>query len=345
MSYFVMECHPSYVVLLDEEGKFLKAANLHYEVGQKVYNPVLMKEKPKKRPAIRWISSGIAAAAACLLLLFGISYYRSYMAPYSSIYLTINPEVQIDLNRQGKVTGLTGLNEDGEQLLEGYDGRGKDKVTAADELIDRAIEMGFLAEGGRIVFSIDSPDEALFQEYGIELRSGVAEHLDGQIGVTIEIVRRKNGGEEEKSPDNTVQDSKVPETELSSAPETAMTETEPSSAEETAAPETQPSSAAAPVIPETQPPSVPAPAIPETQPPSVPAPVIPETNPPSVPAPAQPPAALPTNAGDTDYGPGNDGATDYIPPGNNTPPSADSDYGSGDDGDSNYSDDDGPEED
>ena len=35
MSYVVMECHPGYVVLLDEEGRFLKAANLRYEVGQR----------------------------------------------------------------------------------------------------------------------------------------------------------------------------------------------------------------------------------------------------------------------------------------------------------------------
>ena len=38
MSYLVMECHPGYVVLLDEEGRFLKAANLRYETGQTVYD-------------------------------------------------------------------------------------------------------------------------------------------------------------------------------------------------------------------------------------------------------------------------------------------------------------------
>ena len=49
MSYIVMECHSSYAILLDEEGRFLKAANLHYQVGQRVYDPVLMKEKPEKK--------------------------------------------------------------------------------------------------------------------------------------------------------------------------------------------------------------------------------------------------------------------------------------------------------
>lgn len=198
MSYLVMECHPGYAVLLDEEGRFFKAANLQYEVGQRVYDPVLMREEPQKQShTIRWIGSAVAAIAACLLLVFGIGYYQNYLQPYSSIYLTINPEVQMDLNRQGTVVDLTGTNEDGEKLLEGYDGKGKDKVTVADELIDRAIAMGFLSEGGQISFSIDSPDEAMFQEYGMQLRTQVEEYLDGRMTVMIEIVNYQNGQREE----------------------------------------------------------------------------------------------------------------------------------------------------
>ncbi len=83
--------------------------------------------------------------------------------------------------------GLTGINEDGRTLLDGYDGNGKDKIIVADELIDRAIDMGFLSEGGEISFSIDTPDIVLFQEYGIELRTNVTQHLDGRITVTIAI--------------------------------------------------------------------------------------------------------------------------------------------------------------
>ena len=45
MKYMVMECRPSYAILLDEEGCFKKAANLHYEVGQIVEDPVLMRDR------------------------------------------------------------------------------------------------------------------------------------------------------------------------------------------------------------------------------------------------------------------------------------------------------------
>ena len=220
MSYLVMECHPGYAVLLDEEGRFLKAANLRYEVGQTVYDPVLMKETTERqRHTMRWISSGIAAIAACFLLFFGIHYYQKYLQPYSSIYLTINPTVQMDLNRQGTVVRLTGINEDGKALLEGYDSKGKDKVTVADELIDRAIEMGFLSEGGQVSFSIDSPDDALFQEYGTELRTKVTEHLDGRITITIEITNHQDGQGQE-SPENS--SSSTPSQPSSSQPESTL---------------------------------------------------------------------------------------------------------------------------
>ena len=42
MKYIVMECHFSYAILLDEEGRFLKAAYRGYQVGQSVYDPVLV---------------------------------------------------------------------------------------------------------------------------------------------------------------------------------------------------------------------------------------------------------------------------------------------------------------
>ena len=201
MKYMVMECHTGYAVLLDEEGRFWKAADLHYEVGQTVENPVLMKQpQPSGRRRItRLVSSTVAAAAACLFLIFGFSYYQNYLRIYSSIYLSINPEVQMDLNRYGNVVRLTGTNEDGARLLEGYNGRGKDKLTVADELIDRAIEMGFLSEGGQVSFFIDSPEDALFQEYGTELRTEINEHLDGRITITIEIVNYQNTPETESS--------------------------------------------------------------------------------------------------------------------------------------------------
>ena len=65
MKYLVMECKTGYAVLLDEEGRFRKAANLHYQVGETVEDPVLMRDPSNQnRSRILRIGSGVAALAA-----------------------------------------------------------------------------------------------------------------------------------------------------------------------------------------------------------------------------------------------------------------------------------------
>ena len=320
MSYLVMECHPGYAVLLDEEGRFLKAANLRYEIGQTVYNPVLMKETPeRRRHTVRWISSGIAAIAACFLLFFGIRYYQNYIQPYSSIYLTINPEVQMDLNRQGTVVGLTGTNEDGKALLEGYDGKGKDKVTVADELIDRAIEMGFLSEGGQVSFSIDSPDDALFQEYGTELRTKVTEHLDGRITITLEIVNHKDGQGQESPGSSSSPVSSQPTSSPSASSQPASTS--PPSSKPSQPTVTTPASSGSTDYDDT-----------DYRPGS-------DGN-----TDYTSPASSTTAPVDTDYGPGSDGDTDYTNGETDYDPD-NNDKDDDDDGDSGYNEDDDSDDD
>lgn len=225
MNYIVMECHPGYVILLDEAGRFFRAANLQYEVGQRVSDPVLLQQaKPaKKRGILRWLSRGAVAAAAALVVLFGWNYYQNNVMPYTSIYLSINPEVRILLNRRGTVVHLEGTNADGKKLLEGYDGKGKDKTTAAEELVDRAIEMGFLSEGGCVSFSIDAPDDVLFQEYETALQTGVTRHLSGRMTIVIEIT--DSAGSPETSQSQSTQQTASSQAQ-SSLPDTGQTGTE-----------------------------------------------------------------------------------------------------------------------
>ncbi|MBE6918571.1 MAG: hypothetical protein E7469_02675 [Ruminococcaceae bacterium] len=180
MKYIVMECYPSFVILLDEDGRFHKAANLHYAVGDTVTEPVLMRQhRLRRRKASPWAYAA-GALAACLTLLLGLLVYQLFMYPVSSIVLRMNPEVRMDLNSRGSVVELTGLNSDAAALLQGYDGRGKDSLTVSRELIGRAMAMGFLSEGDKVVFTINTPDEVRFIQYGTALRQGVG-------GVTVEI--------------------------------------------------------------------------------------------------------------------------------------------------------------
>ena len=192
MKYMIMECHTSYAVLLDENGCFWKAANRRYQIGQTVEDPVLMREAGAgKRMKLRAVMAA-AVAAACFLLAF-TGYYRDYMVMETAVYLTINPSVRMELNRKGQVMNVSGINEDGRKLLEGYRQGSRERLTVAKELIGRAAQMGYLSAGGTVVVDIDAPEEAVFQKYGVELRTELADYLRETLEVEIQIVKHDGG--------------------------------------------------------------------------------------------------------------------------------------------------------
>lgn len=201
MKYIVMECHYSYAVVLDENGRFIKAANMHYEVGQTVTDifelrepdhapwniedetqPVTVTGKKKSR---RWFSH-IAAMAACMVLIFTVLFQIDHTA-YGSVFVTINPEVRIDVNKKDMVIGLTGVNEDGKDLIKNYSYKRKNLDLVMDELVDLAIEKQYLAEGGQISLGFSGEHKEWISEHKTHLNEHLNEYLNEKMTITIEI--------------------------------------------------------------------------------------------------------------------------------------------------------------
>ena len=157
MNYLVMEVHPAYAVVLDEEGRFLKAANLRYQVGDTVQDIVELRRPQKKRPVLWKPLSGLAGLAACLCLVF-FGYYQPNFTPYGALRIQINPDVKLTLSRTDRVLELEGLNEDGQTLIEGYDYSGKDRKDVTEELVERAIDLGYLSGGETVSITVSSSD-------------------------------------------------------------------------------------------------------------------------------------------------------------------------------------------
>ncbi len=192
MKYLVMECHIAYAVVLSDSGQFLKVANMHYEVGQTVTHVVEMTPPqtaavPSKKANRRWMPA-LASMAACLVLVFG-GFFMNRM-PYASVYMAINPEVRIDVSRTDRVVGVTGVNADGLDLLEGYAPGSRDLDLVMDELVDRAIDMGYLHEGGKITLMLDANDKWV-TDHEADLNDHLTQHLKDSISVTIDIVPQK----------------------------------------------------------------------------------------------------------------------------------------------------------
>ena len=185
MEYLVMECGLSYAVVMDQDGRILKVPNLGYTVGQTLEDVVLLPERPAKatihKRVARW---GTMVACLCLLLL-GSWVWQS---PIGTVRMQINPDVQMSVNRFDRVVALEGLNEDGTSLIDGYRAYGKGMKTVSDELADRAMELGYLSDGGQITLTVDSEkgdwktaaEELLLLELDIHFEHRVTVTVDGR---------------------------------------------------------------------------------------------------------------------------------------------------------------------
>ena len=116
MRYLVMECGFSYAVVLDQQGRFLKVANLGYAVGQTVDSVIPFQEEQKKSRTSRRVIP-VLAAAACLCLVF-LGGFQYILSPYGTVRIQINPDVMISVNRWDYAVDVEGMNDDGEELVE-----------------------------------------------------------------------------------------------------------------------------------------------------------------------------------------------------------------------------------
>ena len=187
MKYLVMECHPGYAVVLDDNGRFWKVANLQYEVGQ-VVSQVIKIESSSQLPSSsrrRTVFWTLASAAACICLIaFGS--WQMLMMPFGFVRLKINPDVQITVNRMDYVIGLEGLNSDGQDLIDQYSYQWKKIGQVSDELADRAVEMGYLSSGGVIHLTVQSDHETWRTATENQIQTELEIHTENSITIVVE---------------------------------------------------------------------------------------------------------------------------------------------------------------
>ena len=227
-------------------------------------------------------------------------YYQPNFTPYGALRIQINPDVELTLSRTDRVLELEGLNEDGQSLIAGYEYSGKDREDVTGELVERAIDMGYLSGGETVSITVTSADA----DWQAREEQAAREDLEERYGETIVI-------------------------QIGPAPEE-----EP--ATEVVIPVAPPSPTPSPT-PDPTPEPVPAPT-PAPSAPPVPSadPGITDYDDTDY----GPNADGVTDYEDTDYGPYSDGVTDYEPPDDGPYVDGDTDYEDRDDGDDRDDDDD-----
>lgn len=127
----------------------------------------------------------VIAAAALVVVLLVLLPLMPQQQVYASVYMTINPQVRIDVSSDDTVIGLHGLNSDGEQLIAGYTFRQKTLELVLDELVERAVDMAFLPENGQVTLKLDADDSEWISTHSRTLASQSEDQTVGQISVQV----------------------------------------------------------------------------------------------------------------------------------------------------------------
>lgn len=177
MKYIVMECNEGYAVLMDEESRFVKAADLSYEVGQTVTDPLIMNSDEHRARKITLHISRAAAVAACLVLMVsaGSIYYSRNLKPHSTVLISSDANIRLELNKKGKVLHIRCDDSIGREILKDYNGKGKDMLTVANEILELEKEKGVISNGDTVDFYIESDNSKDYDTYRNNVEKGIAD--------------------------------------------------------------------------------------------------------------------------------------------------------------------------
>ena len=178
MKYQVMECHPGYAVLMDEDARFVRAANLHYAVGQTVTNPVLMQADTEKRGITHTQIIRIAAIAACLILMsavgLGIYFKTARSKPQSVVMLVEEKRYEMALNSSGDVIYIRSESENGESYTDSYDEQPLALASAVESVLQSSIDTGVIAAEEPVQIFLAAENEKSGQKIKEEIEQEAA---------------------------------------------------------------------------------------------------------------------------------------------------------------------------
>ena len=198
MKYLVMECHPGYAIVLDNDGRFIKAANMNYEVGQTLYNITEFVEMPAEHTIDNKTDStnehnisktkilslknhrrlyNLIASAACICLIALNSWYFVFMT-YATVEVKINPDVLIYVNSFNYVKNIRSLNSDGDAILEDYNYKCKKLSDVSLELTKTANAMGYLENNNDISIIVRSKHNKWAEKAELTINNEIDSYLN-----------------------------------------------------------------------------------------------------------------------------------------------------------------------
>lgn len=117
-----------------------------------------LREKMQKRRQI-FVPRYLVAAMACLcLMVFGGNWL--YFTPTAAISIDINPSIELEVNRFGRVLSVTGCNDDGRQLADTLHIKHLAYADAVEQILSTETMTDLLARDEVLSIGVIGSDEA-----------------------------------------------------------------------------------------------------------------------------------------------------------------------------------------
>ncbi|PZD94602.1 hypothetical protein DNH61_16695 [Paenibacillus sambharensis] len=136
----VVEINPRYSIVLTPDGEYKRVAAGDYRIGEEIS---LQDVRRRRSRGMLW--SCTAAVMVILVLLIPNLWPAASAEPAVYVTMDINPSIEMGLSVQGKVVSLSGLNEDGQRIVDGmaYEGQPVQQVTAS--IMKRVCDLEYLS--------------------------------------------------------------------------------------------------------------------------------------------------------------------------------------------------------
>ncbi len=124
----------------------------------------------------------MSAAAACFVIGM-FSYYMIVLHSQATVYLDVNPGIQLELNSREEVISAEAANRDGEIILEDMDLKHTDLDVAVNAVLGSMVRHGYLSKAeDMVLLSVDSSDRNKSEKLRTEISEEIRTCLDSMVG-------------------------------------------------------------------------------------------------------------------------------------------------------------------
>lgn len=124
----------------------------------------------------------LSMIAACLVLCTAVYLYRNLYVQ-TTVYLDVNPSVELQTNTREKVVKAVAHNKDGEKILADMELRNTDVHVALNAILGSMVKQGYLSEAKHmILLSVEGDNQEKADEMCVRLEKEVDDCLQSLIG-------------------------------------------------------------------------------------------------------------------------------------------------------------------